>query len=326
MTTLVTGAPGWLGTRLVKALCDEGRTVRCLVLRGVATSPLDDLPVEVVRGDVRDKVSLEVAVKDINVVFHCAGIIHTKFFKARDFYSVNRDGTRNLLEVAVPAGVEKFIYVSSNSAQGYNVNRLMTENQPCNPETDYGKSKCQAELIVNFFHEKYEIQTAIARPCPYYGPGQPPRHRRLMRMVKEGRAPIFGDGTSLRSLTYIDNLIQGLLLIESRMDDANGKTYWIADEKPYTWIEYLEAIAVALGVELKTRHYPKFIAKACAVVDKALGSFGMYWMDVHVAWESIKDMGVSIEKAKRELGYRPQIELREGMRKTVEWCRENDLL
>lgn len=326
MATLVTGVPGWLGTRLVEMLCKEGREVRCLVLRGANTSSLTPFKVEICEGNLKDKSSLKKAVKGIATIFHCAGIIHPRLFRAKDFYNINTNGTKNLLEEAILAEVKKFIYVSSNAAQGYNVNCLMTENGPCKPETDYGKSKCQAELTVDFFREKYGLRTIIIRPCPFYGPGQPPRHTRIMQMVKKGRAPVFGDGKTLRSLTYITNLVDGLLLAESHMNIANGKVYWIADDKHYTWMEYLEGIAEALGVKLKVKRYPRWVAQACGVADKFLGSLGMYAITPHVAWETTKDIAVSIEKAKRELGYQSKVELKEGMVKTVEWCKKNNLL
>jgi nucleoside-diphosphate-sugar epimerase len=325
MKVLVTGAPGWLGTRLVEVLIEKNYEVNCLVLKGVDKSQLEKLSVNIIEGDVTDKTSLDSSAKDVDTVIHCAGVIHPK--KIKDLLLVNTEGTRNLLEASISNGVRKFIYISSNSAQGTNPNRntLMTEYMPCKPYMGYGKSKFLAEQFVNDFYLKHKIKTVIIRPCWYYGPGQPARQTKLMKMIKKGKPLIFGNGKNLRSMTYIDNLVDGI--IQSMItENAIGKTYWIADERPYTTLEIYQAIANALGVELKPRFIPGFVSSVLRVMDSTLQKLNTYSINVHVGGEMTENIACSIERAEHELGYKPRIDVKEGMRRSVEWAKENNLL
>lgn len=322
---LVTGVPGWLGTRLVEILSENGRDVRCLVLNGQDVSVLKKLGVEIFFGDIRDKSSLKDPLKGVETIFHCAGIIHPR--RVKDFYQINRDGTRNLLSAAVEVNAKRFIYISSNSPAGTNKdrNKLLTEKDIDNPYKHYGKSKHQAEQLVKRFQAAGKIETVIIRPCWYYGPGQPHRQTRLFKMVKSGTPLLFGDGKNLRSMSYVDNVVQGLLLAESK-SIANGQTYWIADKRPYETIEIYQTIADLLGVKINPRFLPGIASNMCELIDDMIQSTGFYSVNFHIAGEIAKDIACSIKKAEKELGYNPKIDLREGMRKSMEWCLENSLL
>jgi len=325
----VTGAPGWLGSRLVEELIKLKRKVRCLVLKGSCTTYLQKLGAEIIEGNLTDASTIkEEHLHDVNTIFHCAGIIHPKLFRAKDFYAINREGTRNILRKSVQAGVKKFIYVSSNSAAGVNKNRytLMTESTPDRPYTDYGKSKWQAEQIVKKFQRSEKIQTVIIRPCWFYGIRQPDRLTKLVRMIKVGNPFLFGDGNNLRSMTYIDDLVDALFLAEKK-DIAIGKTYWIADERPYTTNEIYEAISRLLGVKLHPKRVPVIVSRMMEFADKIAGWFGIYEINIHVGGEMVRNIAVDISKAKRELGWKPKHGgLKEGMKTLIEWSNENNLI
>jgi nucleoside-diphosphate-sugar epimerase len=236
--------------------------------------------------------------------------------------------------------VKRFIYISSNAAQGFNrvyeerngvkVPVPLTEEMPCHPESDYGRSKLQAEGIVNGAHEEHGIETVIIRPPMYYGPRLPERTQRLYNMILGGLpvvggVPVFGGGNVYRSVAYIDNVCEALLLAETN-SKADGETYWIADDGMITWKEYLEAVASKLDAELSLFSLPRFVAKALEVGDKATGWAGMYQQLFHVLGEMGRDCVCSIEKAKRDLGYRAEVSTEEGVGRTVEWMRENELV
>src|SRR4051794_8594368 len=193
---LVTGAPGWLGDRLVRELLSQGHSLRCLVHPSMDPSALPE-DVEVVRGDVRDPLSVAPAARGVEAVVHCVGIIHPK--RARDFYEINARGTRNVVAAAVAAGASRFVHVSSNAANGFQRDRsvLMTEDDVPNAESDYGRSKLQAEQTVTEARDSGRLETVIMRPCLYYGPGQPARMDRVFGMIRKGKLPVFGDGQAL---------------------------------------------------------------------------------------------------------------------------------
>lgn len=335
MRILVTGAPGWLGNRfldiLVNSIEGEGPIndwdIRCLIMEGADTSFLDMLSnikkIEYVFGDVTKIDTLKNAVKDVDMVFHQAGIIHPK--KIRELFEINTKGTENMLQVSTEADVKRFIYISSNSAGGTNKSRdiLMDENMPHKPYMNYGLSKYKAECSVRDFQESGRIETVILRPCWFYGPYQSARQTTFFKMIKKGNPIIFGNGENLRSMSYLDNTCQGILLAAEK-EQANGETYWIADARPYTCDEIYKTIAELLEVkDYKPRYLPNFSSEIFRLADSTLQKMGLYSKEVHVAGEMNKNIACSIEKAKKELGYDPKIELKEGMRRSIEWCRLN---
>lgn len=330
MTVLVTGAPGWLGTELVKQLDHQDAEIHCLTLKGVDTSPLDPFDVEIHAGDIRSPESLESAFdNNITTVYHCAGIIHpSSLFGADQFYSINADGTRNMLESAIQNDVDHFIYVSSNAAQGFNSspNELMTEEMPCRPESDYGRSKYIAEQHVRRYHQEHGLDYTIVRPCWYYGPRQPERMNRLMGMILDGHPIIFGDGTNLRSMTYIPSLVEALLTVRANSTVAMEETYWIADERPYPTDYVYRTIADCLGVveDLKPIYIPTPISRIMELLDGVLGRIGVYEQNIHVAGEMSRTIACDPSKAVRELDYDPPNDLYGGIQESVDWAREQN--
>jgi nucleoside-diphosphate-sugar epimerase len=326
MKVLVTGAPGWLGTRLIEMLRENNRQIRCLTYPGADDNYLKTLEVEVFKGDLSIPETLRGSCEGISTVFHCAGIIHPE--RIKDLYKINVDGTKNILEESIENGVERFIYVSSNSVGGISVSedRLMEESDAPRPYKHYGISKYMAEQLVNRAFENGKIKTTIIRPCWFYGIRQPPRQTTFFKMIKKGNPIIFGNGNNLRSMSYIDNVVDALLLVEKK-DVSTGKTYWIADKEPYPTIEIYETIAKLLEVkEFHPRFVPKAISTICELADTFIQGMGYYVKEVHVAGEMDKNIACSIKKAREELGYEPRIGLEEGMRRSIRWCLDNGIV
>jgi nucleoside-diphosphate-sugar epimerase len=329
MAILVTGAPGWLGTELVRELDDRypDTEIRCLVLQGEDTTPLSSFDVDLYPGDVRDPESLHAAYEGgVETVYHCAGIIHPPLTKASLFYDINTDGTETMLSVGADHGVDHFVYISSNAAQGFNDDTadLMTEDMPCEPESNYGKSKYRAEEHVRRYGRDHDLSYTIVRPCWYYGPRQPERMATLMQMIADGSPIVFGDGTNLRSMTYIPALVAALCTIRERADTAANETYWIADETPYTTDHIYETIADCLGVaDLSPRYIPKPLSRLCEIADIALGKVGLYEQHLHVAGEMSRHIACDPSKAMADLEYDPPSALRPGMERSVEWALEH---
>lgn len=343
---LVTGTPGWLGTRLVELLSDRealaehidrpelaGKAIRCLTLPNVDTSTLSRLSesVDVCTGDVTDASSLVDFFRDAagSTLFHIAGLIHPERW-TRDFHRINVDGTRLVLEAAIAAGVKRVVIVSSNSPLGCNPNpqHVFDESSPYHPYMGYGRSKEAMEKLVHAVQETGSIETVIIRPPWFYGPHQPPRQTLFFQMIKDGKFPLLGDGEQRRSMAYVDNICQGLLLAATT-PAANGRTYWIADERPYSMNEIVATVEEVLQEELgvappKSRmRLPGIIGSVATGVDGVLQSFGFYQQKIHVLGEMNKTIACSITRAQTELGYRPRIALREGMRRSVRWCVAN---
>jgi nucleoside-diphosphate-sugar epimerase len=149
-------------------------------------------------------------------------------------------------------------------------------------------------------------------------------------MIKEGRFPILGDGMQKRSMAYVDNICQGLLLAAT-VESANGEAYWIADERPYTVNEIVDTVQRVLeeefGVACSTRRLrlPAVVGDVARVIDGALQSVGLYNQKFHVLSEMNHSIACSVEKAKNDLGYAPTVALRQGMLESLRWCLANGL-
>lgn len=326
---LVTGAPGWLGTRLVQALAQGFRAgpvdqkpeaVRILALPGLDLAPVQHPEVQVVSGDLTNPVLPAGLCDGIDTVFHCAGIVHPR--RIDDLYRLNVDATRRLLDAAIAAKVRRFVFVSSNSPAGLNLDpaRLMVEDDPPRPYLNYGLSKLQSEWLALDAHRAGKIEAVILRPCWFYGPNQPHRQTRFFKMIKGGHPIVFGRGDNLRSMSYVDNTVQGMLLARD-VARAAGEIYWIADRRPYSFIEILETVGRLLKVSIRPRYLPKIGCDVARFADSLLQMTGLYSQDIHVAGELAASIAVSIDKAAAELGYAPEIELEEGMRRSIDWLR-----
>ena len=342
---LVTGVPGWLGTRLVEVLAqgfpdlpafaepDPARGVRCLVRREMAHTvpPAIADAAEIAFGDLTDRDSLRKFCRTAEgaTLVHIAGVIHPTH-GTKEFGVVNVEGTRTLLAVAQDAGVKRVVTVSSNSPIGCNPrsDHLFDEQSPYNPYMGYGRSKQQMEGLVHEAQASGKIETVIIRPPWFYGPHQPLRQTVFFSMIKDGRFPILGDGEQRRSMAYVDNICQGLLLAAT-LDHASGQTYWIADERPYTVNEIVDTVEQVLEHEFgfdcakRRLRLPSVAGDIAERLDAWLQAAGVYQQKLHVLGEMNKTIACSIAKAQRDLGYTPRWTLREGMIESIRWCLEN---
>lgn len=339
---ILTGGSGWLGRRVALALTvgmpelgDLGRgrqKVSCLVPSGEVTSDLQQLGVEIVSGSVNDFLALEDLMRNSNdgVLIHMAGLIHppgrTKFFK-----SINVDGTRNVLDMAKRSGIKRMVVISSNSPFGGNPTAMATfnESSPYNPYMGYGQSKMEMEhLLLTHMESGLGPEVVILRAPWFYGPGQPPRQTQFFTMVKEGKFPLIGNGLNRRSMGYVDSLTLGILQAANKQA-AKNDIFWLADERPYTMLEIVDTVRdvmksdFSIPVSTKQLRLPSATSDIARAVDFTLQSFGLYHQKFHVLSEMNMTIACNIDKAKAILGYEPLVELREGMKRSIDWCLTN---
>jgi nucleoside-diphosphate-sugar epimerase len=332
--TVVTGSGGWLGQTLVRHLSATAEpgppAVRALVLHDDATAAaLRALPgIEVVIGDITqaadlDRLLARSAGTTVDVV-HTAGVIHPA--RVADFFAVNATGTQHVLAAARRAGVRRFVHVSSNSPFGTNPHRtdVFRAEEPFHPYLGYGRSKMMAELAVRAAVSE-GLDAVIVRPPWFYGPWQPARQTRFFQMIRRGKFPVFGDGRQRRSMVFVDNLVQGVLLAQRR--GRTGTAYWIADRRPYEVAEIVATVQQALrdeglAVTAGSVRVPEIVSHGAELADRALQRAGRYQQSLHVLGEMSKTIACDISLARTELGYDPAVELHEGMRRSIRWCLE----
>jgi nucleoside-diphosphate-sugar epimerase len=250
----------------------------------------------------------------------------------REFYDINLNGTINILDAAAEAHVRRAVVMSSNSPCGCNPHpdHVFDELSPYHPYMNYGRSKMQMELAVKERQRFGSIETAIIRAPWFYGPNQPARQTLFFKMIRDGKAPIVGSGTNLRSMAYVDNLCQGLILA-GLVKEAAGRTYWIADRRPYSMNEVVDTIECLLETEFgqkcahKRLRLPSMASSVAYAADAFLQGMGLYHQKIHVLSEMNKTIACSVALAEKELGYDPKVSLEEGMRRSLAWCFANGM-
>ncbi len=344
-TTLVTGAPGWLGSRLLEVLqtglpdvagleAPSGdRVIRCLVQPGSGELRGDE-NLQIAHGDLGNAEALAGFCRGAEgaVLFHVAGLVHPSR-STRELFTTNVAGTRHLLNAASEAGIRRIVAISSNSPFGFNRSpeHRFDESSPYSPYMAYGRSKREMELLLREAHASGRIEVTILRPPWFYGPHQPPRQTLFFSMIRHGRFPVLGDGKQMRSMAYVDNICQGMLLAADSAAAA-GQTYWIADERPYSIREIVETVSEVLEEELmlpcaeRQLELPGLVGDLARLADAAIQSTGLYNQKIHVLGEMGQTIACSVDKARRELGYAPTVSLRQGMAESVRWCLANGLV
>jgi nucleoside-diphosphate-sugar epimerase len=327
---VVTGAAGWLGQNLVRGLVGQRERVRCLVQVPEESPYLEilDPKVEVVVGDVRDPVAFDRLFDGVGKasVFHAAAVIHPRQ-RTRDLFDVNVGGTQMALDRSRRAAVGRFVHVSSNSPFGANPTPQdrFTEDSPYNPYLAYGRSKMEAEQLVQRSHERGDVPSVVVRVPWFYGPYQPPRQTRFFSAIRRGRFPLVGDGRQRRSMAYTGNLVDGLLRAEAT-EAAAGRAYWVADAEPYELREIIATVRSALEAEGlpvsgQVRSVPVPASELAARLDALAQARGRYVQALHVFGELKDTIACDISRARAELGYEPAVGLLEGMRASIRWCR-----
>ncbi len=344
-TTVITGAGGWLGTGLVAAFTTEGARRRSGRLRLLVRDHDDEARLVAMSNRTGADVTLEVIVGDISEqqtvdrlfdgltgsvdVVHTAGVIHPGSMD--EFERVNHVGTANVLVAAASGGVRRMVHVSSNSPFGTNPERRDTfrNDEPYHPYFGYGRSKMEGELRVRAAADD-GLNVVMVRPPWFYGPHQPARQTTFFTLVRTGRFPMFGDGGQRRSMVYIDNLVDGIVRAELTPTDP-GLGWWIADSRPYTVAEIVDTVGRALrdegfdDVKPNRLKLPEFVGDVAERLDGMLQARGRYVQQLHVLGEMNKTIAVDIEAARRDLGYEPAVELYDGMRRSIAWCREQGI-
>ncbi|MBN1560114.1 NAD-dependent epimerase/dehydratase family protein [candidate division KSB1 bacterium] len=325
MRAFVTGSNGFIGSSLVEKLVEEGYQVRCLVRQTSNLQWLQKKQVELYYGDLRTPAQLSPAVRDVDVVFHLAGV--TRGHREEDFIAGNFTTTMNLLEACKNSGPaqQKFVFVSSQAAGGPSMaGTPLSEEEALHPISSYGRSKRMAEeAVLEFAHDRH---ATIIRPPSVYGP----RDRDFFKLFKScrfGFLPMIGDGTQKMSLIYISDLIAGLLAAMKK--EAAGEIFFMTSDEVVTFADLARAISLAMGVQPHLLHIPlplvKLIAIAAALSSRLTKKPPFITRD---KFEEMKQPAwlCSSEKARRMLDFQSTTTLAQGMQKTASWYHENGWL
>jgi dihydroflavonol-4-reductase len=339
---LVTGATGFTGGHLARALAAAGHQVRALVRKessdkaavvqafrpassGGPKGPHYDHHIELAIGDLRDTASLARAVDGVEVVYNIAAIYRQAGLSADTYRAVNATAVGDLVDQAARAGVRRVVHCSTVGVHGDIAQPPADEDAPIRPGDIYQRTKVEGEARAREAAARSGIEVTIARPSGIYGPGD----RRLLKLFRNTmhRFPTLGRGEIYYHLTYIDDLVEGFRLCGEH-PAAGNRTYILAGGEVTTLNETVALIASVAGVPPQRWHlpvWPFWVAGAlCEAVCAPLGvEPPIYRRRVDFF---TKSRAFDIARARAEIGYAPKTTLREGMTRTLAWYREHGWL
>ena len=321
MRVLITGATGLLGGHLIKELQQRGEDIRALVLPVENADKLEKQGVEVVRGDITDANTLGPAVKDVELIFHLAGMMGV-WRPLADYRLVNVTGSQNLYKAAQKAGVRRYVHTSSHTVYGLGYGRFLTENDALRPDPDpYSLTKAEGDRLMRRLMLNSNVETVILRPGTFFGPGDRLHFGRMAQKMKDGKGLIIGRGDNALPFCYVTDVVQGFLLAAYH-EHAPGNVYNITNDQPLTQLEMFNAIADAVGGVRPTRHLPyPPIYYGSIVAERVVARVTRTKPIVTQLGAMMfgSDNRHSVEKARRELGYEPKVDLRTGITLAAEW-------
>jgi UDP-glucuronate 4-epimerase len=316
-TIVVTGAAGFIGSHLCERLVGEGKKVIGIdnfadfyareVKQGNLTERLlGEKLFQFEETDIRDRLAVNSIVQQSKpeVIVHLAAMagVRPSIENPGLYTEVNLDGTVRLLDAAVAGGVKKFIFASSSSVYGNNQKVPFAEADPVDhPISPYAATKRGGELICHSYWHLYQMPIACLRFFTVFGPRQRPdlAIAKFFRLLDQGKPiPLFGDGTTSRDYTYIDDIIEGVCAAIERIDGY--RIYNLGGNHPVTLAELLAAIEETTGIQAKIERQP------------------MQPGDVDRTY-------ADLTRSSSELDYQPKTSLRAGLANQWQWyCSRND--
>ncbi len=318
-TALVTGANGFTGSRFCLYLARKG-----VQTRGLYYTPDGGEPdfghdcLELVAGDIRDRACVKKIVAGVDVVYHIAALYRPTNVPKKDFWDVNVEGTRYMLEAAAEAGVKRFVHCSTIGVHGNVKNPPAAEDAPIQPDDYYQYTKLKGEELARDHGRQLGLEVSIVRPAAIYGAGER-RFLKLAQLIKRRRFVLFGNGEVKYHFIHIDDLSDAFVLCATK-EEAVGQTYIIADDHAVTLNCITEVIAKTLAVSPPKLHLPYGLLYTASALCEAICAPLRISPPLHrrrAAWFR-STRSFDIGKARRQLGFEPKVAAEEGLARMVE--------
>jgi dihydroflavonol-4-reductase len=327
MKVIVTGANGFLGSWLTKALVQDGHEVFALVRPKSDVSELAGTGCKYVYGDVTDAVSLLEAFKDMDAVFHLAGVIAYKKSQRALMDRVNVEGTRNVVEVCRERHIKRLVYLSSVVAvgAGFSAEDVLNENSPYNIaqlNLGYFETKHEAEMIVKKACDRNEIDAVILNPSTIYGGGDAKKGSRKMQLkVAQGKLKFFTSGGV--NVVAVEDVVAGI--ISAWKKGRKGERYILSGENILIK-DLFRIIAEEAGANPPTRQLPNALLHAVGALGDNMENIGLKGpLSRENAFTATMYHWFDSSKAQKELDFKPR-PAREAIRNSVQWMKDNGLL
>jgi nucleoside-diphosphate-sugar epimerase len=325
MKTLVTGAAGFIGSHVIDRLIEAGESVRALVRQPQQGDALRDRGLEVAVGDVRDPAAVQAAVDGVDVVQHCAAATGPAYSKA-EIYAINLDGVRNVLDALRRQGKGRLVLLSSINVLGTCNLDHATEDFPCRRAKDpHADVKIDAEALATQYHRQHGTDATILRPGLVYGP----RERNvptILDAIRRGKFTYIGSRDNIVPMLHISDLVQAMRLAATS-PGASGRIYHVTDGAQTTMGEFIEYLAQLIDCPAPQKVLPYFVPHTACVVFEWLERLHLVKGHGPITRVALRFLGTSrlveIERARKELGYEPKVNFRDGLAATVAWITEH---
>jgi nucleoside-diphosphate-sugar epimerase len=323
---LITGGSGFTGNHLARRLYRAGCNVR-LILRDSAKVQRDiNYSPEIIIGDIRDRDSVRKATKGIDTIFNLAALYRTAGAKNHVYYDVHVVGTRNLLRASFEFNIERFVHCSTVGVHGHISAPPADEESSYNPADIYQHTKLQGELLVRESYETVGVPFSVVRPCAIYGPGDL-RLLKLFKLASKLITPIVGDGEIYYHMVHVSDLVDGFILA-AKHPNAVNQVFIIGGEQWLTLNDLITMIKHIKGMKDRCFHMPalpfQLLGGICEKIFIPIGlEPPIYRRRVDFF---TKSRAFSIEKAQREIEYKPKIDLSSGLKQTYDWYMENNFI
>ena len=316
MKHLVTGAAGFLGAHLCRRLAADGHEIVAL---DVAPKPstLDVRGIRYLQGDLRSPAVWAGELPGTDTVLHLASVHLQVGAPARDYRAVNHDATLHLAELAHEAHVRRFVHVGTVGIYGHVEHPPANEDSPRRPTNLYERTKLAGEEAVLRYAATSGLDVRILRPAWIFGPGCP-RTRKLLKALKKGRFFFIGEGKNLRHPVYVDDVVDALVLaIDAR--EGTRPDFIIAGPAAMPLRDLVQTFADVVGASMPRLTMPRPVAlmlgRVAEVAGRTTGVNPPFSRRSLSFFEN--DNAFDGSAAKRDLGYAPQIDLAEGLRRTL---------
>jgi len=319
----VIGGTGCLGRALIQKLTEEGVRLRILVRPHEQQIFSSQKNAEIIVDDINSPEALANLTKGAEIVFHLAGKAHTiprTIANENEFYRVNTEGTRLLIETAAKNKVRRIIFYSTVGVYGELADHHGDEKSPCNPLTVYTKSKFDAEQLVLNSHTFGGPEGVVLRFPVAYGPYDRGNVAKLIKAIYYRYFFLIGDGKNVRSMISSTNSAEAASLAAFEPKAIN-EVFCVTDGRDYTMNELVDSICHALGTNWRPYHVPVLLTDLAGRFGDALQKWARvpFPIDSDKVRKLSRPLTFSCEKAKKVLGYEPVETLEKGIRREVEW-------